>query len=87
MWQKSWHWQHFFEGPKANTSQLKGYCNYFTQYQLRIIEENEKKALDDGTIEAMRCCSMSYCLIWRGRELKERPPGFPVMHEKPIVSI
>jgi hypothetical protein len=58
MREKSWHWQHFFEGPKANTSQLKGYCNYCTQFQLRIIEENEQKALDDGTIEAMRSKSL-----------------------------
>ena len=54
----SWLWEHFHKGEKANSTQHKAYCNYHTNYRLKILEEEEEAAVNDGMIENARSKSV-----------------------------
>lgn len=51
---KSWHWDHFHRGERANSTHFKAYCKYHTKYHIDHLERDEEAAFNAGTIEMMQ---------------------------------
>ena len=48
---KSWQWDHFHQGEKANSTHSRAYCRNCTTNQVKILQDRQRLAIADGQLE------------------------------------
>lgn len=57
--EKSWLWEHFYrDQDKVNSTFYGSRCIYCTKNKLRILQDEDDKAVRDGLVEAARSTSL-----------------------------
>lgn len=57
---RSWQWDHFHTGEKANKAFNKAYCNYCVKVQLKEVVAKDELAVAEGRLEELRHAEEQY---------------------------